>query len=180
MDDEHQNHKGCFCFESVIQNWLTSTGKTLKRAQADMQFCKTNCFVWCEPKSVGKKSKCGSIRSQPLLGPSKRVVLGALCMSVFSSFYFCLDVFIIPIFPAFGIFLDGSHWVMGCSPPGKFTSFITGYIAMWLHCCPWVMNEITGLFCFFWLVWIHWNPACPTIRPVPIKPLSHSVNQDES
>lgn len=48
------------------------------------------------------------------------VVLSALCMSVFSSFYFYLDVFMIHIFPALGIFLDGSHWVMRCSPPGKF------------------------------------------------------------
>lgn len=69
-----------------------------------------------------QKSKCGSIRSQPLLGPSKCVVLSALCMSlcVFFSLYFYLNVFIIHIFPALGIFLDGSHWVMGCSPPGKF------------------------------------------------------------
>lgn len=123
----------------VNLNWKN----TRERAQADVQFCKTNRFVWCEPKSAGKKSKCGSIRSQPLLAPSKRVVLSALCMSVF---YFYLYVFIIQIFPALRIFLDGSHWVMGCSPPGKFTSFIIGYIAMWLHCCLWVMNEIRGFF----------------------------------
>lgn len=104
MDDEHRIHKGCFCFKSVIQNWLTSTGKTLKRAQADVQFCKTNCFVWREPRSVGKKSKCGSIRSQPLLAPSKCVVLSALCMSVFSPFLFLSLCFYYSDFSCIGNF----------------------------------------------------------------------------
>lgn len=166
MDDEHRNHKGCFCFQSVTQNWLTSTGKKHSREH------KWTC-------SSAKPTDLFDVSPKALVGSQNASDLNhySLHLSVWCSAHcacLCFPLFIFILM--FLLFLFFLHWEsfwmsatgswVAAPPPGKSYYRLHRNVITLL---PLSHEWNKRIFNFFGLVRIHWNPACLTIRSLPIK-----------